>query len=114
MALSQAHVTHVVNKADPDIAKFFPRAIAEPIVIDWHPKDRRIYDVLTGKVKELIETDFEEANVLSLIGVMQMMCDAPSMIDASAANRESYEKELAGFIRANPIENPTGEGRRLL
>jgi superfamily II DNA or RNA helicase len=97
MALQQAHITHIVNKKDPDIAKFFPKDHYEPIIIDWDPKDRRIYDTLTGKATALVKANLEEANVLALIGVMQMMCDMPSMINTSAANRQIWMGEMEKF-----------------
>lgn len=98
MALKQAHITHVVNKNDPDVAKYFPKDHYEPIIIDWDPRDRRVYDTLIGKATKLVNTNLEEANVLALIGVMQMMCDMPSMINASAASREAWMQEMDGFM----------------
>lgn len=98
MALKQAHITHVVNKKDPDVAKFFPKDHYEPIIIDWDPRDRRIYDMLTGKASALVKTSLDESNVLALIGVMQMMCDMPSMINASAASREDWINEMELYV----------------
>ncbi len=97
MALKQAHITHIVNKTDPDIAKFFPKDRYEPIIIDWDPRDRKIYDMLTGKAATMIE-GIDQANALAIIGVMQMMCDMPSMINASADHRDQWLYEMEGYI----------------
>lgn len=113
MALAQSHITHVVNKADPDIAQFFPKVNYEPIIIDWDVKDRKVYDALSGKAKEKIEANFDEANVLALIGVMQMLCDAPSMVNLSAKNREQYESELASFISGESDREPNRRGSEI-
>ncbi len=109
MALKQAHFTHVVNKKDPDIAKFFPKIQYEPYVVDWHPPHRKVYDKLTGKATAMLE-GLEEANVLALINVMQMMCDAPSMINISAENREQYEEELEAWQSGETDIEPSVEG----
>lgn len=87
------HLTHRVDRdKDPEVAAMFPKVIHDPLIIDWHPKDRAIYDVLTGKAEKIIEEDFSEANILSLIQVMQMLCDAPSMLLQSKENREIFEE----------------------
>jgi len=89
------HITHRVSREDdPEVGKLFPKVFEDTLVIDWHPKDRRIYDILIGKAKELIEADFSEANVLAMIQVLQMLCDAPSMIVESAHNRQAFEASL--------------------
>lgn len=93
MALKQAHVTHVVNKKDPDVAKFFPKDHYQPIIIDWDARDRKVYDMLVGKAVGMVN-DFEEANVLALIGVLQMMCDMPTMINVSAENRQTWLDDI--------------------
>lgn len=94
----QDHIVHRVSKKDPDVAKYFPKVRYEPIYIDWDPRDRKNYDTLTGKVKNELLTNLEDANVLAMMTVMQMMCDAPSMVNVSAENRARYEatwKEMA-------------------
>jgi SNF2 family DNA or RNA helicase len=91
------HMTHRVSRDDPEVAKYFPKVIEDPLLIDWHPTQRRVYDVLTGKAKEMIEADFDDSCVLSLIQVMQMVCDAPSMIVESAKNRNAFELLLSEF-----------------
>ena len=92
MGLKAAHIVHQVDKEnDPEVAAMFPDAIPETIYVDWDSRDRRIYDLLT---KEAAKLDLEDANVLALITTMQMLCDAPTMINDSAAHREAYDAAL--------------------
>jgi SNF2 family DNA or RNA helicase len=87
------HMTHRVSRKDPEVAALFPQVMSDLITIDWNDKHRALYDRLTGKAKSLMEsgdTDFSEDNILSIIQVMQMICDAPSMIAQSAKNREAF------------------------
>ena len=111
MSLKQAHITHIVNKKDPDVAKFFPKTLPEVVYIDWNPKHRKVYDTLTGKATKLLEINFDsQQNILALIGVMQMMCDAPSMINESAKNRAQYEMLLSAYIEDEDGEEPDPHG----
>lgn len=87
MGLKASHITHQVDKDDPDIASQFPEAIEEPFYIDWDEKDRKIYDLLT---KEAESIELGDVNAVALITVLQMLCDAPSMITNSAARHEAY------------------------
>lgn len=109
MALKQAHFTHVVNKKDPDIAKFFPKVVFDTIEVDWYRPHKLIYQQIENKASELIE-GLEEVNVLALMGVMQMMCDAPSMINISAKNREFYERELSEWLFSEDGREPDPRG----
>ena len=84
-----SHMTHRVSKKDPEVAKMFPKVIYNPITIDWNPKHRTVYDKLSKKAGVLVE-EFEDANILAMIQVMQMMCDAPSMIKESASKRKDF------------------------
>lgn len=87
------HLVHRVDRdSDPEVAAMFPKVIHDPLIIDWHPKDRAIYDVLTGKAEQIIEEDFSDANVLALIQIMQMLCDAPSMLQQSVENRAVFDE----------------------
>lgn len=98
MGMMASHITHEADKnKDPEIKAQFPDTIKEPYYIDWDKKDRRIYDLLTKKAKLL---ELEDANVLALIGVMQMVCDAPSMITNSAALREAYDGAIEEWIES--------------
>jgi SNF2 family DNA or RNA helicase len=102
-------MTHRVSKEDPDVAAMFPDVIREPLVIDWNPKHRAIYDQLTGKAKDLIaDDDFADANILALIQVMQMLCDAPSMILASAQNRERFDALMEEYGDLDEDFRPKG------
>ena len=90
------HITHRASKKDPEIAKMFPEIMEDQILIDWDPRDRAIYDTLTGKAMKVLEEEnlFEDANILALIQILQMMCDAPSMIVESARNREIWNDAM--------------------
>lgn len=93
MGLKAAHMTHQVDKESPDIAKQFPEVIEEPYYIDWHPEDRAIYHLLQEEAKKkAVDRDFfDEDGVFGFLAVMQMMCNAPSMVSNSAALREAWD-----------------------
>lgn len=101
-----SQVTHRVSKDDPKVASMFPEVIESPTYIDWHPKHRGIYDKLTGKATDLID-ELTDANILAMIQIMQMMCDAPSMIKASAAHREKFNEFLVR-MEQGPYHLPLG------
>lgn len=91
-------MTHQVDKEDPDIAAMFPRFIEEAIYIDWG-SDRAYYDKLVDIAKRLAE-DAKEGkgkafNALQVIGSLQMICDAPSMINTSAEHRDVFDDLVA-------------------
>lgn len=99
MGMEIEHIFHQVDKEDPDIAILFPKVREETIYVDWSPEDRRLYDAfqkyardLTIKAKE--DPSVKRFNPLQLIGVLQMICDAPSMLQKSAANRVEFEEAL--------------------
>jgi SNF2 family DNA or RNA helicase len=104
------YMTHRVSRSDPEVAKMFPAIVYDPITIDWNDKHRKVYDRLTGKAKDLLESeDFSEDNVLSIIQVMQMICDAPTMVQQSASNRQAFETSLiTPFNEDGPIPNFSG------
>lgn len=91
-------MTHQVDKEDPDIAKMFPKFFPETVYVDWGG-DRKYYDKLVdiaeGMAKEAKKTGGKKFNALQMIGALQMVCDAPSMINTSAQNREVYDELLA-------------------
>lgn len=90
---------HRASRRDPEIAKMFPKVIYDPITIDWSDKHRAIYDRLTGKAKDLLESEnFSDDNILAVIQVMQMVCDAPTMVSQSATNRLAFEAALFGSL----------------
>jgi SNF2 family DNA or RNA helicase len=110
MGLKAAHIFHKADKInDPEIAAQFPEAIPETYYVEWDDKDRRIYDLVT---KQAAKLDLEEANVLALIGVMQMLCDAPSLVTNSAAQREIFEGIREAWLEAgaNPKTEPPAFG----
>lgn len=103
MGLDIEHIVHQVDKKDPDIAKMFPAVREETIYVDWSPQDRALYDQLVDIAKELnkqAKTDpsVKPLNPLQLIGVFQMICDAPSMVQRSAENRDEFEAILEATI----------------
>lgn len=91
-------MTHQVDKSDPDIARMFPKFTEEPVYIDWGD-DRYYYDKLVDIAKDLAEAEKKgegsKFNALQMIGALQMICDAPSMINVSAENRDAFDDLLA-------------------
>lgn len=102
MGLMLEFMTHQVDKEDPDIAEMFPDVIEEAIYVDWAPKDRAAYDKLQSIAKDLDKAasdgeDVKRLNTFQLIGVLQMLCDAPSMVQKSADNRIEFEALLNSY-----------------
>lgn len=113
MGLEIEYMTHQVDKDDPDIAKLFPKVREEIIWVDWSPQDRKIYEQLQDIAIDLAKQAKEQAealkegdeipdedlvkpiNPLQLIGVLQMLCDAPSIVQQSGENRAEFEAALA-------------------
>lgn len=91
-------MTHQVDKTDPDIAKMFPKFIEDAVYIDWGA-DKVYYDKLVSIAEDMAkrakEGEGKKFNALQMIGALQMICDAPSMINTSAQNREVYDELLA-------------------
>lgn len=89
-------MTHRASLDDPLIAKMFPEIMEDPLIIDWDPRDRAIYDMLASNAVKILEeeSESEEFNVLALIQVMQMICDAPSMIGQSSENHKEFQRVL--------------------
>jgi SNF2 family DNA or RNA helicase len=85
---------HHVDKTDPKVAPHFPKLIEEPVYIDWNDQHRKTYDALASKAALMLEED-EDVSVLALISCLQMICDAPSMVNTSALRREAFENMLA-------------------
>lgn len=97
------HMSVIVDKEDPEIAKQFPRVNEVEIVIDWHPEDLEIYKRLSKTSREIFNGEGFES-ILPLISLMQMMCDMPSSINRSAKRYEEYEKKLeSGQFDANRV-----------
>lgn len=89
------HMVHRVDKDQPEVAKYFPKLIDENVYIDWNPKQGSVYDSTLAMLRQMIEDDEENVSVMSAIMVLQMMCDAPSMVLKSAENRETWDEMLA-------------------
>ena len=106
LGLALEHITDRVDRDDPEVAEMFPEVIEGEIVIDWNAKHRKIYDILTGKALEMLEADFSEANVLSMLSVLQMVCDAPSMLNTAASRRQEFVQELSEWIDEAQSEDP--------
>jgi SNF2 family DNA or RNA helicase len=87
------HMMHRVDKTDPKVAPYFPKLIEEPVYIDWNDRHRKIYDTLASKAALELE-EGEDVSILALINALQMICDAPSMINMSALKREEFENLL--------------------
>lgn len=100
-----SHIVHEVDKNDPDIAKMFPKVIDEPYYIDWDPADKKIYDKAVKDAVEYLDAN----NVLPLIGLLQMLCCAPTMVNDSAARREAFEDALETW-ESEGGSTPTPEG----
>jgi SNF2 family DNA or RNA helicase len=111
MSLVASSITHLVDKDDPEIAAQFPDVIEESHFIDWDAQDRKVYDLLMKYSDKLLEED-EDANVLAMISVGQMLCDAPSMVTNSAAIREAYDQAVEVWIESGGKE-PKTEGSKL-
>jgi hypothetical protein len=90
MGMKAARIVHQVDKSNPDIAKYFPEALEIPVYIDWG-SNRAIYDKLAKAA------DDEEVNPLALMTVLQMFCDAPSLLTDSAALYEAWENALEAW-----------------
>jgi SNF2 family DNA or RNA helicase len=100
MGLMLDFMTHQVDKDDPDIAKLFPKVREIVRYVDWNPSDRKVYDKLQDiagalAMKAKADPTVKKLNAFQLIGVLQMLCDAPSMVQKSAENREEFEAILA-------------------
>ena len=104
IGLKAAHMTHQVDKTDPDIAKHFPEVIEEPFYVEWNDKDRKLYDEILKRGKA------EKVNPLALINLLQMVCDEPTMLLDSAAHREAFNEELELFEAGELEDEPHKKG----
>jgi len=94
-------MTHRVSKKDPQVGEMFADLPPQEKYIDWNPKHKALYDKLTGRAVDLVE-ELKDANILSLIQIMQMVCDAPSMVLKSSKNRDEFDEMIEQGIE------PTG------
>lgn len=96
------HMMHRVDKTDPKVSPYFPKLVEDPVYIDWTGHHKMIYDALASKAVLMLE-EGEDISVLALISVLQMICDAPSMVNKSALRREAFENMLAESIEDEEV-----------
>jgi SNF2 family DNA or RNA helicase len=105
-------MTHRVSKEDPEVAAMFPSVIRDAMVIDWNPAHRAIYDRFTARAEDLLKEEESGINMMSVMGVLQMLCDAPSMVKLSAENREAFSRlvESWGDLDGDDVGFGTASG----
>lgn len=94
MILRATPFIHQVDKKHPSIASQFPATLPpETVAIDFDIKTRAAYDKLAIELVKEIEEDDEEGpvNILAAITILQMLCDAPEMVNNAATLREEWE-----------------------
>lgn len=99
-------MTHRVSKDDPQVKAMFPDVIDHPLTIDWNHKHLSIYDKITGRAQDMVD-GMDDVNILALIQILQMMCDAPSMIRTSANNRTAFYEMLDNLGQGDHIPGVT-------
>lgn len=117
MGAKAAHITHQVDKNDPDIACQFPEVIDETIYIDMSDHHQKIYDVLMGQYRKDIATEeIDSANILARINVAQMLLNHPESVIISAKIREQSivaqmlgEPDVGGSELARRLVEAVGE-----
>lgn len=85
IGMKAAHITHQVDKTDPDIAKQFPEVFEDTFYCEWSPQDLKLYETI------LERGEAEDTNPLALINLLQMVCDEPMMLWNSAEVYKAYE-----------------------
>lgn len=102
-------MTHRASLADSEISKMFPDIMENPLIIDWDTRDRAIYDMLASNAVKILEeeSESEEFNILALIQVMQMICDAPSMIGKSSENHKEFKKIISELGEEDDVPQMT-------
>lgn len=117
IGLLTAHITHQADKDDPDIAKYFPKPVEELCYVEWNQEHRKIYDIFQDEIKKRRKKDhtekasLDDQEIFSLIGVMQMLCDAPTMINESARQRAEFETLWEEFTTTtNDMATPNKKG----
>jgi hypothetical protein len=111
MGAMAAHITHQVDKEDPDIAEQFPDVMPpEMQLLELHEKDQWIYDSLADEYDKLVEKDesmLSQTELLSAIAVLHMICSNPMSVLRSADYFEAYLAEREQFVeeeRPNKID----------
>lgn len=104
IGLMAAHLTHEVDKSDPDIAKQFPEVIEETFYCDWSDADLKLYNEI------LQRGDEQEVNPIALISLLQMVCDEPTMLENSAAIYQEFEEAYSVWEEDEIGPEPTKHG----
>lgn len=102
-----------VDKRDPEIASMFPRVIEEPRYIEWNPEHWRVYNSMSKWIEERLEEEDAEDHILAALTVLQMFCDAPTMLNQSAKNREAFDAEMAEWLEDEEGKEPSARGAAL-
>lgn len=102
------YMMHRVDKTDPKVAPYFPELIEDTVYIDWNDKHRKVYDALASKAALMLE-DGEDISILALLSVLQMICDAPSMVNMSSIKREEFENLLAEATEDEEVQKQGSE-----
>lgn len=104
IGLKAAHLTHEVDKEDPDIAKQFPEVIEETFYCDWVDADLKLY-------REILKRgEMNNVNPIALISLLQMVCDEPMMLSNSAAIYEEFEEAYAIWAEEEIGPEPNKHG----
>jgi hypothetical protein len=107
IALRGSGFVHRVDKTHPDIAAQFPKVVQEVVEIDWDMQDYMAYKKIMKELRKEIEEGDEEGEsipILAAIGIGQMLCDAPEMVNHSAAAREAWESFVESTGEVMPPE----------
>lgn len=104
VGLKAAHITHEVDKTDPDIAEQFPEVSEETFYCEWTDADKKLYEEI------LTRGEMYEVNPIALISLLQMVCDEPTMLENSAAIYEEFEEAYALWEEDHIGPRPTKEG----
>lgn len=116
MNLKLAANTTKADKRDPEIAHMFPRVIEEPRYVEWNDKHRYFYNSLTSWIEDRLEEETAEdrpASALAAMTVLQMFCDAPSMLNMSAQHRETFEAAFEDWAVDEEGDAPKVQGAAL-
>jgi len=107
MGMQAMPIMHQVDKEDPDIAQYFPEMLTQLVYVDWNKPLRKVYDMLTADAEEY---GLDEINPLALMTVMQMFCDAPTLVQDSAAVYAAWEELVAGWDEDVDGKKPDQKG----
>lgn len=111
MRLKAVPFIHQASKTDPDIAAVFPKAIEEVVYIEWTESLSAVYAEVQSWAKQAVEeAEVGQIPIFSLICTLQMICDAPEMINDSAARREVYGDALQTWQESPQGAEPRTDG----